>query len=153
MRAVGYYESLPIENEQALIDLEIERPSPGARELLVKVEAISVNPVDTKVRRRRAGSPESPVILGWDAAGTVEAVGANVLLFKPGAEVFYAGAIGRAGSNAEYAVVDERIVGRKPRTLTFSEAALCRLPPSRHGKLCLTASSSSSASVPSMRPF
>src|SRR5690606_5534866 len=123
MKAVGYFESLPIEDERALIDLEIAKPAPGPRDLLVRIEAIAVNPIDTKVRKRRQGTKDAPVILGWDAADVVEAVGDAVTLLKPGDEVFYAGALTRQGCNAEYNVVDERIVGRKPETLSFTEAA------------------------------
>jgi zinc-binding alcohol dehydrogenase family protein len=123
MKAVGYVECLPIENERALFDFEAPKPVAGPRDLLVKIEAVSVNPVDTKERRRRAGTPQAPVILGWDAAGTVETVGEAVTLFHPGDEVYYAGSITRSGSNAEYGLVDERIVGHKPTSLSFAEAA------------------------------
>ena len=123
MKAVGYVESLPIRDPNSLLDIEVPKPRPGARDLLVAIEAISVNPVDTKVRMRRAGTPEAPVILGWDAAGVVEAVGEAVSLFKPGDEVYYAGSITRPGTNAEYGLVDERIVGHKPKSLSFPEAA------------------------------
>lgn len=122
MRAVAFRKSLPISDPQALVDVTLPRPEPGARDLLVKVEAVSVNPVDTKVRRR--GDPEGGErILGWDAAGRVEAIGSDVTLFKPGDEVYYAGSIVRPGANSEAHLVDERIVGRKPATLSFAEAA------------------------------
>jgi len=123
MKAVGYIESLPISDPRALTDMEIAKPQPGPHDLLVKVAAISVNPVDTKVRKGRAGTAEAPVILGWDAAGTVEAAGGAVSLFKPGDAVFYAGSLIRPGTNAEYHLVDERIVGPKPAKLSFIEAA------------------------------
>ncbi|MFK8252013.1 zinc-binding alcohol dehydrogenase family protein [Ancylobacter terrae] len=123
MKAVGYSDSLPIGEARSLFDFEAPKPVPGPRDLLVKVEAISVNPVDTKVRRRRQGTAEAPVILGWDAAGTVEAVGSEVSLFNPGDAVFYAGSLTRAGTNAEYHLVDERIVGAKPASLGSAEAA------------------------------
>jgi zinc-binding alcohol dehydrogenase family protein len=123
MKAIGYVESLPIDQERSLFEFQAPKPGPGPRDLLVRIEAVSVNPIDTKVRKRRSGRPDAPVILGWDAAGVVEAVGDAVTLFRPGAEVCYAGAIGRPGTNAEYHLVDERIVGRKPRTLSFTEAA------------------------------
>lgn len=123
MKAVGYRKSLPITDESSLLDVELPRPAPGPRDLLVAVKAVSVNPVDTKVRRR-AAPPEGEVkVLGWDAAGVVEAVRSDVSLFRPGDEVFYAGSIARPGTNAEYHLVDERIVGRKPRSLTFAQAA------------------------------
>src|SRR5215217_7435418 len=87
MKAVGYVESLPISDPNSLFDIEVPKPRPGGRDLLVRIEAISVNPVDTKVRMRRTGTPEAPVLLGWDAAGVVEEVGEAVSLFKPGDEV------------------------------------------------------------------
>jgi zinc-binding alcohol dehydrogenase family protein len=122
MKAVAYVEhGLPIDDPLALVDLELPAPAPGARDLLVEVRAVSVNPVDTKVRRGAAVN--GPRVLGWDAAGVVRAVGAQVTLFKPGDEVFYAGSITRAGSNSELHLVDERIVGRKPASLGFAEAA------------------------------
>jgi NADPH:quinone reductase len=92
-------------------EIEQPKPAPGGHDLLVKVEAISVNPVDTK--QRKVDSP-APRVLGWDAAGTVEAVGPEVTLFKPGDEVYYAGDVTRPGANSELHLVDERIVGRKP---------------------------------------
>jgi zinc-binding alcohol dehydrogenase family protein len=122
MKAVAYRQILPITDPQSLLDVELPEPVPQGRDLLVKVEAISVNPVDTKVRKRTdpAGADK---VLGWDASGTVVAVGADVSLFKPGDAVYYAGAIDRSGSNAQFQVVDERIVGRKPSTLDFAQAA------------------------------
>jgi alcohol dehydrogenase len=104
----------------SLTDIELPTPKPTGRDLLVKVEAVSVNPVDTK--QRKAGSP-SPRVLGWDAAGTVEAVGPEVTLFKPGDAVYYAGDVTRPGSDSEFHLVDERIVGRKPKKLDFAQAA------------------------------
>jgi NADPH2:quinone reductase len=122
MRAVAFKKSLPIADPDALVDVELPRPEPGGRDLLVKVEAVSVNPVDTKVRR--GGDPAGGLrVLGWDAAGTVEAAGAEATLFKRGDAVFYAGSLARPGANSEYHLVDERIVGRKPSTLGFAEAA------------------------------
>ena len=104
----------------SLVDLELPRPTPAGRDLLVKVEAVSVNPVDTK--QRKAGSA-TPRVLGWDAAGTVAAVGSEATLFKPGDEVYYAGDVTRPGCDSEFHLVDERIVGRKPKTLDFAQAA------------------------------
>jgi len=104
----------------SLTDIELPAPSPSGRDLLVKVEAVSVNPVDTK--QRKAGSP-APRVLGWDAAGTVAAVGGEVTLFKPGDEVYYAGDVTRPGCDSEFHLVDERIVGRKPKKLDFAQAA------------------------------
>lgn len=123
MKAIGYSESLPIAEDRSLFEFDAPKPAPGPRDLLVQVKAISVNPVDTKVRMRRAGTKEAPVILGWDAAGIVEAVGSEVSLFRKGDEVYYAGDITRPGSNAEFQLVDERIVGRKPKSLDFAAAA------------------------------
>jgi zinc-binding alcohol dehydrogenase family protein len=123
MKAIGYSESLPIAEDRSLFEFDAPTPAPGPRDLLVQVKAISVNPVDTKVRMRRAGTREAPVILGWDAAGIVEAVGSEVRLFKKADEVYYAGDITRQGSNAEFQLVDERIVGRKPKSLDFAAAA------------------------------
>jgi NADPH:quinone reductase len=124
MRAVGYRKSLAIDQTESLIDLDIDRPVPKGRDLLVQVKAISVNPVDTKVRRRAAPKDnEPPKILGYDATGVVAAAGPDASLFKPGDEVWYAGSIIRPGTNAEFHLVDERIVGRKPKNLGFAEAA------------------------------
>jgi zinc-binding alcohol dehydrogenase family protein len=122
MKAVAYRQSLPIADAQSLIDVELAKPEPQGRDVLVQVEAISVNPVDTKVRQRTQPDGADKV-LGWDAAGTVVAVGADVTLFKPGDAVYYAGAIDRSGSNAQFQQVDERLVGRKPSTLDFAQAA------------------------------
>jgi zinc-binding alcohol dehydrogenase family protein len=107
----------------SLADIELPVPTPGPRDLLVKVEAVSVNPVDTKRRADPAKTDNAPRVLGWDAAGTVAAVGARVTLFKPGDAVFYAGDVTRPGSNSELHLVDERIVGRKPKSLDFAQAA------------------------------
>ncbi|CCE02774.1 zinc-binding alcohol dehydrogenase family protein [Bradyrhizobium sp. STM 3809] len=123
MKAVGYQQSLPITEERALFDFEIAKPEPKGRDIRVAVKAVSVNPVDTKVRKRAAPPAGETKILGYDAAGVVEAVGPEVTLFKPGDEVFYAGSILRQGTNAEFHLVDERIVGAKPKSLSFAEAA------------------------------
>lgn len=123
MKAVGYNRSLPIDAPDSLIDLDVPMPEPKGRDLRVAVKAISVNPVDTKVRMRAAPPAGETKILGYDAAGVVDAVGPDVTLFKPGDEVFYAGSIQRPGTNAEFHLVDERIVGRKPKSLSFAQAA------------------------------
>ncbi len=123
MRAVGYQQSLPIEQDASLIDVELPQPEPGPRDLLVEIKAVSLNPVDTKVRMRAQPEPGGVKVLGFDAAGIVRAVGGEVSRFKPGDEVYYAGAITRPGTNAEYHVVDERLVGAKPKSLGFEEAA------------------------------
>ncbi len=123
MKAIALTRYLPIADPQSLFDVELPKPSPTGRDLLIRVEAISVNPVDTKVRAPKAQVEAAPRVLGWDAAGIVEAVGSAVTQFKPGDEVYYAGDITRPGSNSEFQLVDERIVGRKPRRLSFAEAA------------------------------
>ena len=123
MRAVGFRHSLPIDQDQALIDIELDKPAPQGRDLLVEVKAVSVNPVDTKVRKRTDPKGGAPKVLGYDATGVVAAVGPDVTLFKPGDEVWYAGSIVRPGTNSEFHLVDERIVGRKPKTLDFAAAA------------------------------
>jgi zinc-binding alcohol dehydrogenase family protein len=123
MRAVGYTHSLPVDDPRVLTDLDIEKPAPQGRDLLVEIKAVSVNPVDTKVRKRVDPKGGAPKILGYDAAGIVAAVGADATLFQPGDHVFYAGSIVRSGTNAEFHLVDERIVGRKPKTLDFAAAA------------------------------
>jgi NADPH:quinone reductase-like Zn-dependent oxidoreductase len=123
MRAIGYYKSLPPTSDQSLVDLTLPAPVAGPHDLLVRVHAISVNPVDVKVRASVAPPSGQAKILGWDAAGVAESAGADVTEFKVGDAVFYAGALDRPGTNAELHVVDARIVGRKPGSLTFSEAA------------------------------
>jgi zinc-binding alcohol dehydrogenase family protein len=123
MKAVGYKKSLPIDNPEALIDFEAAKPEPRGRDIRVAVKAISANPVDYKVRKRAAAPEGEMKILGYDAAGIVDAVGPDVTLFKPGDEVFYAGSILRQGTNSEFHLVDERIVGRKPKSLSFAYAA------------------------------
>ncbi len=123
MKAVGYRKSLPIDAADALIDFETAKPEPKGRDIRVAVKAISANPVDYKVRKRAAPPEGETKILGFDAAGIVDAVGPDVTLFKAGDEVFYAGSILRQGTNSEFHLVDERIVGRKPKTLSFAQAA------------------------------
>jgi NADPH2:quinone reductase len=123
MRAVGYRKSLPITDPEALVDCDLPQPEPGPRDLLVKVEAVSVNPVDTKVRRRAAPEEGGVKVLGWDAAGTVVAAGAEVAGFAAGDAVYYAGDLTRPGTNAAYHCVDARIVGHKPASLDWAQAA------------------------------
>jgi zinc-binding alcohol dehydrogenase family protein len=123
MKAIGYFESLPISDPAALKDIEVPTPAPQPRDLLVRVGAVSVNPVDTKVRMRRAPKDNQAEILGWDAVGVVEAVGAGVLNFAVGDRVYYAGAINRPGTNSELHVVDERIAALAPRSLDDAQAA------------------------------
>jgi len=123
MKAIGYRSAGPITAPDALIDVELPTPVPGDHDLRVAVKAVSVNPVDVKTRASTPPEAGESRILGFDAAGIVDAVGAKVTLFQPGDEVFYAGAIDRPGSNSEFQLVDERLVGRKPRTLSFAQAA------------------------------
>ncbi|AOW16510.1 Zn-dependent oxidoreductase [Polaribacter vadi] len=123
MKAVGYKQNLPINNVNSLQDIEIEKPKATGRDILVEVKAISVNPVDYKIRANRPAPNENWSVIGWDATGIVTQVGEDVTLFKVGDEVWYAGDLTRQGSNAEYQVVDERIVGKKPSSLSFVEAA------------------------------
>ncbi len=120
MKAVVNPSGLPSSDPGCLLDTTLPRPEPAGRDVLIHIEAISVNPVDTKIRNRPANAPR---VLGWDAAGTVVAIGPDVEFFKPGDTVWHAGDVTRPGCNSEYQLVDERIVGRKPRTLTFTEAA------------------------------
>jgi NADPH2:quinone reductase len=123
MKAIGLTHYLPISNPDSLQDIELPRPTAGPRDLLVQVAAISVNPVDHKVRSQKAPAETTPRVLGWDAAGTVLEVGADVTLFKAGDTVYYAGSVVRPGANSEFHVVDERIVGHKPASLSFEQAA------------------------------
>ena len=125
MKAVGLNRYLPITDLESLRDLELLRPEPEERDLLVRVEAISVNPVDTKIRRSKGTDhhEDLPQVLGWDAAGVVEAVGSKATLFQSGNEVYYAGSITRPGANSEYHLVDERIVAIKPRCLDMAHAS------------------------------
>ncbi|HHH38499.1 MAG TPA: zinc-binding alcohol dehydrogenase family protein [Sedimenticola sp.] len=123
MRAIGFTGGRPLEDPDAFVAFEQETPVPQGRDLLIRVEAAAANPVDYKVREGITEPQEPPRILGWDAAGVVEAVGDQVQLFKPGARVFYAGDVTRPGSNATHQLVDERIVGQAPKNLGFAEAA------------------------------
>ena len=123
MKAVGYQQPGAIDRADALIDIEIARPTPTGRDLLVEVQAVAVNPVDTKVRRSAAPPEGEYKVLGYDAVGIVRETGPDATLFHPGDAVWYAGAIDRAGSNAEFQLVDERLVGRKPSSLSPADAA------------------------------
>ncbi|MFF3750609.1 zinc-binding alcohol dehydrogenase family protein [Streptomyces sp. NPDC002018] len=122
MPAVAYRASLPVDDPRSLEDIELPVPEPGPRDLLVRVEAVALNPVDYKIRQNVDPGGE-PKVLGWDAAGTVVAVGDEVELFRVGDEVYYAGALDRPGANSRFHAVDERLVGPKPATLGFTEAA------------------------------
>jgi NADPH2:quinone reductase len=133
MKAIGARQFLPVTDPECLVVFETDLPKPGPMDLLVRVRAVAVNPVDTKIRKSLGDQAlESPRILGWDAAGVVEAMGEDVKGFAVGDEVFYAGDLTRSGCNAEFQAVDSRIVGLKPRSWTFAEAAALPL-------VCLTA--------------
>ncbi|MCF4164923.1 zinc-binding alcohol dehydrogenase family protein [Zavarzinia compransoris] len=123
MKAVGLIRYLPVSDPEALLDVELPRPVPTGRDILVAVKAVSVNPVDVKVRAPKATVEDTPRVIGYDAAGVVAAVGPEATLFAVGDPVYYAGDITRPGTNQEFHLVDERIVGRKPASLSFAEAA------------------------------
>lgn len=123
MRAVALTKYLPISDPESLMDVELPSPVANGRDLLVKIHAIAVNPVDTKVRKPKDKVETTPKVLGWDAAGEVVEAGPDCTLFKPGDKVFYAGDITRSGCNAEYQLMDERIVGHMPQSLSFEQAA------------------------------
>lgn len=123
MKAVGVHNSLPVTDPGALQDVEVPKPTAMGHQLLVKVRAVSVNPVDTKIRMTAGSRLEFPRILGWDCAGTVEALGDQCSDFQAGDEVFYAGDVTKAGCNSEYHLIDERLVGMKPKSLSFDDAA------------------------------
>jgi len=123
MKAVGYHRNLPINAPKALEDVELPAPVPGARDLLVRVHAVSVNPVDAKVRAASAPAAGEVKVLGWDAVGVVEAVGTQATGFAVGDRVWYAGSIKRPGANSELHAVDARIVSKAPRSLSDAQAA------------------------------
>jgi zinc-binding alcohol dehydrogenase family protein len=123
MRAVGFRENLPVDDPSSLVDLTVPIPAPGPHDLLVRIRAASVNPIDTKIRGFSRAQDGEPRILGFDAAGTVAAIGSEVSRFSAGDHVIHAGVTNRPGSNAEFQLVDERLVGRKPAALNFAQAA------------------------------
>ncbi|SFB92992.1 zinc-binding alcohol dehydrogenase family protein [Collimonas sp. OK412] len=123
MKAIALTRYLPIENPESLVDVQLDKPTPQGRDILVEVKAIGVNPVDVKVRAPKDAIEKAPRVLGWDAAGVVQVVGPEVSGFKAGDRVFYAGDITRPGSNSEFQLVDERIVGHMPQSLSFEQAA------------------------------
>ena len=123
MKAVALTRYLPIDDPASLVDVDLPKPVPTAHDLLVRVEAVSVNPVDTKLRAPKPQVEAQPKVLGYDAAGVVEAVGAEVHGFQPGDRVYYAGDVTRPGSNAEFQLVDARLAAAMPRTLDFAQAA------------------------------
>lgn len=122
MRAIGYQQPGNLDRDQSLVDIELPTPIPEGRDILVEVKVVSVNPIDVKIRQSGKPEPGSWKVLGWDAAGIVSAVGSDVTLFQPGDAVFYSGAT-RPGTNAEYHLVDQRIVGVKPKTFGWAAAA------------------------------
>lgn len=123
MKAVGYLRSLPVDDDRSLFDFETAEPRPVGRDLLVEVKAISVNPLDAVQRMRKESTDGNPVVLGWDVAGKVSAVGPEVRFFEVGDHVFLSGDLRRPGGNAEYLLADERVVAAKPASLDFAEAA------------------------------
>ena len=123
MKAVGLTHYLPVENPNAFLDVELEKPRAAGHDILVAVKAVAVNPVDTKVRAPKDTVEANPRVIGYDASGIVEAVGPDVTLFKVGDAVYYAGDLTRSGTNQEFHLVDERIVGHKPTSLSHAEAA------------------------------
>jgi zinc-binding alcohol dehydrogenase family protein len=123
MKAIGYQQSLPISELTSLVDIEIPQPTASGYDLLVRVKSIAVNPVDCKIRQNVAPNTDEYKVIGWDAVGEIIAIGESVTNFKIGDDVFYAGDLNRPGCNAEYQLVDERIVGKKPKSLSDSEAA------------------------------
>jgi zinc-binding alcohol dehydrogenase family protein len=123
MKMIGFKKGSKADEHDGLFDMTGEMPAPGPREVLVQVRAVGVNPLDTKVRAGRVAVPERVVTLGWDAAGIVHAVGSEVTVLAPGQAVYYAGSFDRAGANAAYHLVDERIAARMPGTLDFAQAA------------------------------
>jgi len=123
MKAVGFTRYLPVTDPESFLDLDLPKPVPQGRDILVAIKAVAINPVDVKVRSPKDKVEPQPRVIGYDAAGIVEAVGPDATLFKVGDEVYYAGDITRPGTNQEFHLVDERIVGRKPTSLSFVEAA------------------------------
>ncbi len=123
MHAVGVYQALPTDDPRCVIDVELPVPVPNPRDILVHVEAVSVNPIDVKTRAAIQGTLQEPRVLGWDASGTVAQIGSEVTYFKEGDELYYAGSINRPGCCSEYHLVDERIAALKPKSLSFEKAA------------------------------
>ena len=126
MKAVALKQYLPIENPDSFLDVDLPKQQPAGHDILIAVKAVAVNPVDTKVRKgpgKQDVVEDPPRVIGWDASGIVEAVGDKATLFKPGDEVWYAGDITRPGCNSEFQIIDERIVGHKPNSLSHAEAA------------------------------
>lgn len=123
MKAVAYQQSVGSEDPNALLDVRLDKPAASGRDCLVEIKAVAVNPVDIKIRTTTTPEPGQYKVLGWDACAVVTEVGDQVSLFKPGDEVWYAGAVDRQGSNAEFQLVDERLMALKPASLSFADAA------------------------------
>ncbi len=123
MKAVGYDRILKSDDENVLLDIDVDQPSAAGNDCLVEIKAIAVNPVDIKIRTSKQPEAGEYGILGWDACGVVKEVGDQVNLFKPGDAVWYAGAVNRPGCNAEFQLIDQRLMAHKPQSLSFSEAA------------------------------
>lgn len=123
MKAIGYYKSLPANNPESLTDIELPQPIAAGRDLLVRIRAVAVNPVDYKIRQNVAPTEGEPKVLGWDAVGEVVGTGEAATLFQPGDLIYYAGDLNRQGSNAQYQLVDERLAGAAPKSLSDAEAA------------------------------
>ena len=132
MKAIGYKTAGSIDAANALEDIELDKPTATGRDILVKVSAIAVNPVDFKIRQNVSPTDDEFKVLGWDAVGEVVAVGEETHLFNHGDKVYYAGDLTRPGSNAEYQLVDERLVARKPASISDAEAAA--MPPTSHSQ-------------------
>lgn len=139
MKAVGYQRNLPIQDEASLQDITLDTPTATGHDLLVEVQAISVNPADYKIRQGVPAEDGSWKVIGWDATGIVKAVGENVTLFKPGDKVWYAGDISRSGSYAEMQLVDERIVGKMLNLSLLLMLQPCRSLRLQRGNCYLTA--------------
>lgn len=123
MKAIGYKTAGSIDAANALEDIELDKPTATGRDILVKVSAIAVNPVDFKIRQNVSPTDDEFKVLGWDAVGEVVATGEEAHLFNHGDKVYYAGDLTRPGSNAEYQLVDERLVAKKPASISDAEAA------------------------------
>ncbi len=139
MKAVGYKTPGAISRADALEDITLPRPQATGRDILVEVKAVSVNPVDTKIRASAQPSDGAHRVLGWNAAGVVAETGPEVSLFRPGDTVWYAGSIVRPGTNSQFHLVDERLAARKPDNLAFADAAAMPLTAITAWEPCLTA--------------
>ncbi|XP_049869166.1 zinc-type alcohol dehydrogenase-like protein SERP1785 [Pectinophora gossypiella] len=123
MKAVVLQKYLPISDPSSLIDMEVNVPELEDSQVLIEVRAISVNPIDTKIRAPKGEALNATRILGWDGSGVVALKGSHARTFNVGDEVFFTGDLRKNGSNAEYVAIDEIMVGAKPKNLNFEEAA------------------------------